>query len=260
MTDPSYSLIQLAQAATKTQPAAKAAADSGGPLARLFDLGGPIVVVLVVLSVIAVTIVLVKLWQFYRGRLLRHAFIRQALSKWTAGEPDSALDILAKSRNPIARVLQTAMSHMLFSGGAETTAREEAGRVATDELKGLGSYLRGLELIAALAPLIGLLGTVVGMIIAFQDLQSTGSRADPGILAGGIWQALLTTAVGLSIAVVVSGILSVLESAVDRTHHAMEDALTRVFTAPPHSGAPSTAKARTGPAPPAEPRFEGAPS
>ena len=260
-------LIELAQAAPSKAPAGpptgKTAPESAGAIQQLFDLGGPIVMILMVLSVVALAIVLVKLFQFFRGRLLRHAFIRRALLAWSSGKPDTALDILAKARNPIARVLQTAMSHMLYAGGSEALAREESSRIATDELKALNSYLRGLELIASLAPLIGLLGTVVGMIIAFQDLQATGSRADPGILAGGIWQALLTTAVGLSIAVVVSGILSVLESAVDRTHHAMEDALTRVFTAPPHAGA---AGAGTGGAPSrqpkpgtthAEPTFEG---
>jgi biopolymer transport protein ExbB len=257
LSDRSFPFTELAQAAGSGKPPAKTASPSGGALENLFDLGGPIVIVLVILSVVALTIVLVKLFQFWRSRLLRHGFIRDALTMWTSGEPDRALDILARSRNPIARVLQTAMSHILFSGGSEATAREEASRVAADELKSLGAYLRGLELIAALAPLIGLLGTVVGMIIAFQDLQATGSRADPGILAGGIWQALLTTAVGLSIAVVVSGILSVLESAVDRTHHAMEDALTRVFTAPPHSPAAAIARRMSEPAA-EESRLEGA--
>ncbi len=229
-------LIELAQTVTPKPADGKSAPDASGPLQQLFDLGGPIVLLLVILSVVALTIVLVKLYQFYRGRLLRHGFVRTALIAWAGGKPDSALEILAKTPNPIGRVLQTAMSNLLYSGGSEKTAREEAARVAADELKAINSYLRGLELIAGLAPLIGLLGTVVGMIIAFQDLQATGSRADPGILAGGIWQALLTTAVGLSIAVVVSLILSVLESAVDRTHHTMEDALTRVFTTPPLSG------------------------
>jgi biopolymer transport protein ExbB len=261
LSDPTSTFIdlapfELAQAADAKPPAPKASGSSG-PLELLFDLGGPIVVILVILSVVALTIVLVKLYQFYRGRLLRHGFVRRALQDWATGKPDKALDVLAKARNPIARVLQTAMSNMLYSGGSEAIAREEAGRVAADELKALSSYLRGLELIAALAPLIGLLGTVVGMIIAFQDLQATGSRADPGILAGGIWQALLTTAVGLSIAVVVSGVLSVLESAVDRTHHRMEDALTRVFTSPPHSSSnPSSPNLQPG-GQTAEPTFEG---
>ena len=257
MSDRSFPFIELAQAATGAKPPAKSTPSAGSAIENLFDLGGPIVIVLLVLSVVALTIVLVKLFQFWRTGLLRHGFIRQALATWTSGEPDRALDILANSRNPIARVLQTAMSHILYSGGSEEIAREEAARVATDELKSLGAFLRGLELIAALAPLIGLLGTVVGMIIAFQDLQATGSRADPSVLAGGIWQALLTTAVGLSIAVVISLILSVLESAVDRTHHAMEDALTRVFTAPPHSPAAAIARRTNDPAQ-GEPRLEGA--
>jgi biopolymer transport protein ExbB len=58
-----------------------------------------------------------------------------------------------------------------------------------------------LELISTIAPLLGLLGTVLGMIAAFQALQESGSRADPAILAGGIWEALLTTAAGMAVAI-----------------------------------------------------------
>ena len=103
-------------------------------------------------------------------------------------------------------------------------------RVARSQLKSLTVYLRGLDVIVTLAPLLGLLGTVLGMIAAFQALEQTAGRASPALLAGGIWEALLTTAVGLAIAIPAAAALHGFESVVERIRHAMEDAATRFFT------------------------------
>lgn len=111
------------------------------------------------------------------------------------------------------------------------TAREEVLRVAKDLLERLRSHLRVLEVIATLSPLLGLLGTVLGMITAFQALESAGNRVDPAILSGGIWEALLTTAVGLSVAIPTVVALNWFERRIERTAHEIEDAATRVFTA-----------------------------
>ena len=69
----------------------------------------------------------------------------------------------------------------------------EVSRVGSREIKELERYLRGLEVIANLSPLLGLLGTVLGMIKAFSKLESAGTKVDPTILAGGIWEALRRT-------------------------------------------------------------------
>ena len=76
----------------------------------------------------------------------------------------------------------------------------ELAAFATSELHALRGGMRILEVIAAAAPLLGLLGTVLGMIEAFRQLESAGSQIDPSLLSGGIWQALLTTAAGLIVA------------------------------------------------------------
>jgi biopolymer transport protein ExbB len=112
----------------------------------------------------------------------------------------------------------------------EELLREETTRLAIGHLENLRSHLRGLEVIGTLAPLLGLLGTVLGMITAFQQMESAGSQVDPSILSGGIWEALLTTAVGLIVAIPVIMALNWLERVVDRFRHRMEDALTQVYT------------------------------
>lgn len=79
-------------------------------------------------------------------------------------------------------------------------AQTELSTLALNELNSLRNGLRSLEVIAATAPLLGLLGTVLGMIEAFQQLEQAGNQIDPSLLSGGIWQALLTTAAGLIVA------------------------------------------------------------
>ena len=113
---------------------------------------------------------------------------------------------------------------------AEPAAREETTRIARGELARLREGLRALELIATIAPLIGLLGTVLGMIEAFQALQATGARADPSVLAGGIWEALLTTAAGMAVAIPAAAALTWFESVADAVQAEMEDLATRIFT------------------------------
>ncbi|MDO6806083.1 MotA/TolQ/ExbB proton channel family protein, partial [Wenyingzhuangia sp. 1_MG-2023] len=90
----------------------------------------------------------------------------------------------------------------------EAALREETLRLARIEVGKLTQGLRPLEVIANIAPLLGLFGTVLGMIEAFQAMEAAGSKVDPAVLSGGIWQALLTTAGGLAVAIPVSMIHS----------------------------------------------------
>jgi biopolymer transport protein ExbB len=113
---------------------------------------------------------------------------------------------------------------------AEASLKEELERYALGRLHELRAFLRPLEVIATLSPLLGLLGTVLGMIVAFQQMEAAGRQVDPTVLSGGIWQALLTTAVGLAVAIPVVAVHSWLERKTDRVAHHMNDAVTRVFT------------------------------
>ncbi len=94
----------------------------------------------------------------------------------------------------------------------------------------LGSYLRILEVIASLAPLLGLFGTVLGMIQAFQAMEAAGSQVNAAVLSGGIWQALQTTALGPAVAIPVTLAHSWFERRVEVTAATMQDHLQRLFT------------------------------
>ena len=85
--------------------------------------------------------------------------------------------------------------------------------------------------IAAIAPLLGLLGTVFGMIEAFQQMESAGKSVDPSILSGGIWEALLTTAAGLSVAIPIVVVESYFRSLINKFKRNVENGVTKILTA-----------------------------
>ena len=202
-------------------------------VARALDwvhIGGPVVIVLFAMSVVALTIVLAKLWQFGTVRLGDLAPAREALRLYQSGHTDGALALLSRrTRNPAAGMLGRAIRGRC-RGLPESMVREEVLRFGGDALESLRAGFRPLEVIASLAPLLGLFGTVLGMIEAFHQLELAGSQVDPAILSGGIWEALLTTAVGLAVAIPVVAILSWMERRVERFAHQMSSITTRVFT------------------------------
>ncbi len=207
--------------------------------------GGPVMWVLLGFSLLSVSLIFLKLLQFASLGIDRQTLITRALREWQALRPDQALHLLKKTPNPIARVLEAAITGLGQPHSSEALVREEVARVAANQIQLLNRYLRSLDTIATLAPLLGLLGTVLGMIEAFRVLEATGGRADPAQLAGGIWVAMLTTAFGLAIAIPTSAALHWLEGIVERTHHAMEDAVTQVFTRALYTPLPAPAEAST---------------
>jgi len=199
------------------------------PLSQLLDLGGPALWVIAALSVITLALILWKLWRLSRMGAWRRGPAEAALARWPA-DPEAALAMLQGRSGLRARVLRAAMTGL--RAGDPEAAREECARVARACLRDAREGLRALDLIVTIAPLIGLLGTVLGMIDAFQALQDTGARADPAALAGGIWEALLTTAAGMAVAIPASMALSWLDSVADGLAHDFEDMATRLFNTP----------------------------
>ena len=102
------------------------------------------------------------------------------------------IDTLPKSKQNIILSLVDIIS----SNNSKTDIEKEIDLLKNKEFKKIYSFLPSLEVISQVSPLVGLLGTVIGMIDSFNELELGGSLVDPSILAGGIWTALLTTAMG----------------------------------------------------------------
>ena len=132
--------------------------------------------------------------------------------------------------DPASVTVATAIRGALRTDVSEASVREEVERVATSEINMLKSHLGLLDTIGSLAPLLGLLGTVLGMIQAFRAMEAAGRNVDPAILSGGIWAALLTTAAGLIVAIPVVAIASWFDRSILQVARKTEDAVTRIFT------------------------------
>ncbi len=193
------------------------------------DAGGPIVVILGVLSVYSIALVVLKLVQFWgvlAGRRDREA----ALKAWRSGAVEEAQGLVNGGRSPINKVIATAMVGLAERWDG-TILREEVERFANEQLEALGRHLRTLEVLAVVSPLMGLLGTVLGMIGSFQQLELAGGSANAAVLAAGIWQALLTTAMGLIVAIPAAVAANLLGARLDRVSHVIEDYVTRLYIA-----------------------------
>lgn len=193
----------------------------------LLESGGPVIVLLIVMSILSLAIFLLKTWQLVKLRAFDRSFVTPAINAWRSGRADQARALLSGNPSPLARTLEAVMRMQASGANADATATE-ASRVAALQIDILRRLLRPLELIAYLSPLLGLLGTVIGMIRAFQALEQAGSRIDPGLLSGGIWEALLTTAAGLIVAIPAVVMLQWFERIAERSALDMRDAVGRL--------------------------------
>lgn len=190
--------------------------------------GGPAMWTLFVLSVVSTATVLGRLLVYLRFSPTRAKLSDRIIHSLAEGDDQGARALAGKAKQPVDRVTAhgLAMAAHLEPGGQAWM--EELERFARERLEDLRAGLRFLELTAAVAPLIGLLGTVFGMIEAFQALESAGSQVDPALLSGGIWEALLTTAAGLVVAIPALAAWHAFDRQLERGRHAMEDRLTRL--------------------------------
>lgn len=196
---------------------------------KLLQQGGPVMYVILVLSVLATAILLMKLYQYMQSGIFRMGFVEKSLLALHAGGPGEALQVLDNLENPVALVMRSALCCGMDSAMSPKDVDAEVSRVGSAEIRNLESWLRGLSSIAHLSPLLGLLGTVTGMINAFMRIEQAGSRVDPSLLSAGIWEALLTTAFGLMVAIPSMAAFYYLEGEVDKVRATMNDACVRVL-------------------------------
>jgi biopolymer transport protein ExbB len=203
------------------------ASDTSAQATEFLRNGGPSIWVIAALSVITVALILWKIWRLALIGAWSRGKAGLAVELFEAGNTKAALATVKGRMGVRSKVVEAAI--LALTNLPESRAREEVSRVAKREIANAGVGLRALELIATIAPLLGLLGTVLGMIAAFQALQQSGNRADPALLAGGIWEALLTTAAGMAVAIPASAALTWFEAVIDRIRRDVEDGATRLF-------------------------------
>ncbi len=172
--------------------------------------GGPVVWVLALYSVLGLAIVLERYLHFLR--------MGPAAGDLESLLPDDDGE-RGRRRGPEAAVVK-AMTEARHKG-VRDLARVGA-RVRGEEIQRMESGFRTLAILGNTAPLLGLLGTILGMIKAFMVIEAAGGRVDAQALAGGIWEAMITTGAGLSVAIPLLILLHFLEGLAERRAHAMQ--------------------------------------
>jgi len=185
-------------------------------VADIFDKGGPIVWILLAYSFIALVLVIERSLHYLLMKKLPSDFESSLAEAFS----DNSIDTyLKKLRGPGARIMQ-GICNAYHDGIRDLDS--VASRYASIELLKLERGFRTLSILGQTAPLLGLLGTITGMIKAFMVIEVAGGRVDSQALAGGIWEAMLTTGVGLAVAIPILLLLHILESTADRRVHAMQ--------------------------------------
>ena len=194
----------------------------------IFDKGGVIVWILAAYAFIALTILFERMIRFtFMGKPDKQ-FESALLQSFRHGNPGTIVNTI---HGPEARLLQGILA--AWNEGIHDLNRV-ASRLGSIELNQMEKGFRTLSFLGNTAPLLGLLGTIIGMIKAFMVIEQAGGQVDAQALAGGIWEAMLTTGVGLAVAIPVLLLLHILESTADKRAHAMRHYASLALEHLPH--------------------------
>jgi biopolymer transport protein ExbB len=187
---------------------------------ELFKHGGPIMWPILLVSFLLITVAVERVIFIIRENARRDAeVVEKMMEKMEAGDIDGAVDLGKKSNDFVARILVYAITHKEHSLGNAFT------RAANQELQRFSQGLPTLDTCITAAPLLGLLGTVTGMMATFGALGTSGDvAAGASAIMGGIGEALIATACGLALAIIGLLPFNYLNARIEEARHEVEDA------------------------------------
>jgi biopolymer transport protein ExbB len=168
---------------------------------QVFLAGGPVMWPILLCSIFALAIILEKFWHLHKIKIDTQEFLNNILDKMKHHQIKEALQICENTKSPISHILKAGI---LKYDRTRIQIKEAIEDASLYEIPRLEKNLTTLATIAHISPLLGLLGTVTGMVRCFQTIQAKATSfhpVSPGDLAGGIWEALLTTVAGLIVAI-----------------------------------------------------------
>lgn len=184
-------------------------------------------------SIVALAVSLRKWLELGAVRGMGMEWLDAVLELLREGEVAQARDRCATITHPAARAITSTLG---VTARRPDRAEAEAGRAGSLEVQRFEKHLGVLSFIVQAAPLLGLFGTVIGLVDLFIDLERSPRAAmDVSVLSSGIWTALITTAAGLAVALLALGAHSVLAARADELRLLMHDAIERVLTAAPRA-------------------------
>lgn len=193
-------------------------------LQQIFTQGGPLMWVILVASVIGTGVFLERMWSLQRPKVLPRAFVDRVRAKVAKGKTNEALVLCEENGSSIAMLMAAALrAHA--QGKSRADVKESVEEVGNREVASMDRNVEIVGTVASISPLLGLLGTVVGMINVFQGFVKAyqAGTVSPDSFASGIWQALITTAYGLTVAIPMLLLYKFLQGRNDRLVVEMEE-------------------------------------
>jgi len=190
--------------------------------------GGPLMYLIGLCSVISLALVIERLYHLYQARIDTKNFMKSITDTVKRNRVGDAIELCESTPGPIAQIVKAGI---LKQDRPRREIKEAIEDVAVHEVPPLEKNLSALATIAHITPLLGLLGTVTGMVRSFQIIEQQAANMNPinpGDLAGGIWEALITTVAGLSVAIPTYVAYNYLVSRVDALVLDMEKSATSI--------------------------------
>lgn len=183
--------------------------------------GGFLMIPLFILSVLAIYVIAERWRTLENSRMDIAAMLNNIESLLKSGSQQRAIQYCEEFDKPLARILKSGIRRL---GRPIRDIEESIRNAGKKEIYYLEKRMNWLATIAGVAPLIGFTGTVTGMIRAFMDIQSLQGNVNPSVLAGGIWEALITTATGLIVGIIAYGFYNFLLGKINRMVFELENA------------------------------------
>lgn len=215
--------LQLDSTLTDTTALIESTEPARMNLIDMFIQGGFLMYPIAIFSVIAL-IVIIERWRVIsKSSMKMETFLNDVQDMLTEGNVRQAIRYCEQTDKPLARILVKGLQRLGRPIKEIEDAIMSAGK---QEAYRLESKMDWLATIAGVAPLLGFLGTVTGMIDAFQQIQTMEGQVNPSLLAGGIWEALITTAFGLMVGILAYGFYNFLLTKINRKIFELETAST----------------------------------
>lgn len=192
---------------------------------EIIERGGIMMYPIILASVIAIAVIIERTYVIYiRTKFLEKEKIKEMFRLAESGDRGGALSLMKQEESIFASLFVS----VLEEKGVEEM--EDAAILSGDDiLFSLGRRLEVLSVLGSVLPLMGLLGTVLGMIKVFTKVANAGDAADIAILAGGIWEALITTAAGMMIAIPVILLYHYFIRTIEKISHAMQQKISSLI-------------------------------
>lgn len=188
---------------------------------QILSQGGLLMIPLFILSVLAIYVIAERWRMLNTIKLEVDPFLSTIGAYLKSGDQFRAMDYCDQVNKPLSRILKNGIRRL---GRPIRDIEEAIHNAGKKEIYALEKRMNWLATIAGVAPLIGFTGTVTGMIRAFMDIQSLQGNVNPSVLAGGIWEALITTAAGLIVGIIAYGFYNFLLGKINRTIFELENA------------------------------------